>query len=212
MAYPYDISGEEAEQMAMAGYDPADVSGADQYYADVAGIWNPFATAYRGLQRVPGLNRIPGFRRNRPARPPMRMPQPRPPLPAAESRPLARNRGTLGMPSLTWGATDAGVLTSQLTLQNSFRAERLVIGIAVTGTPAGATRVVGQFVGSDLQSPAITSPVPVEMFAADATYAGLEWQIAFRGTQITVQMDRTAAPGTNNAVTATIGFYGQWYK
>ena len=207
MPYPYDISGEE--EAAMMGFPPNDISGADQYYGNIAGIWNPFAAAYHGLQRVPLLNRVPGFRRSRPA---PRLPQPRPPLPAAESRPLARNRGTLGMPSLTWGATDAGVLTSQLTLQNSFRAERLVIGIAITGTPAGATRVVGQFVGSDLQSPAITSPVPVEMFAADATYAGLEWQIAFRGTQITVQMDRTAAPGTNNAVTATIGFYGQWYK
>lgn len=212
---PYDVSGED---WGSAGSD-MDLLGADAYYPpNVSGYYYPGDVSGFSiplLNRVPLLNRLPGFRPNRPRRPPIGTPMrpaPMPPLPMAETRPNARLRSTLGLPSLTWGATDAGVFTSQVLLQESFRAERLVIGVANTGTPAGATRVVGLFVGAQVQSPAITSPQPVEMFASNATYAGIDWQIAHRGTQITVQMDRTAAPGTNNAVTATIGFYGVWIR
>lgn len=210
--YPYDVSGNGGGD----GSGPLmDISGG-YYWDDVAGVWNPVSALYRGLQRVPGLNRIPGFRPNRGPRmlPPRGSPQrpfSTPPLPVNDIPPVASMRSTLGLPTLTWGATDAGVQVSSTRLEKDFKAERLVIIVSVTGTPAGATRVVGQFVGSDLMQPSVSNPVPVEMFGAQATYADLGWRICKQGSSITLQLDRTAAPGSGNAVTATIGIYGQFY-
>lgn len=139
----------------------------------------------------------------------------RPPLPAGEMRPDARIRSYMGVGITSWAATDPTGTLKTLTVepQESFRGERLIIDtIAAGGTSASLVVVNGVFVGTMPQSPSVEQPAPSTMFARDATIAGLDLQIAHRGTKFSVQLSNTAPPGTGVTLTAVVGVYGEWIR
>jgi hypothetical protein len=182
--------------------------------ADVMGAALNIASLMRGRGAAARVNpaMLRAFAMPRPGQGSPMQPDPMPPLPMGQSMPTARLRSYLGVGVLSWGATDAGLLSAQVTLQESFRPERLIIDEVKTGTPAGHTLLNQVFAGTMPQSPSIAQGTPVSMFTPNATYSAVDMQIVWRGTQLTVQASRSAAPGTNNAVSIAIGFYGQWIR
>lgn len=195
--------------------------GPDVMGEDVMGVLPLLAARY--ARSAPGLSRLMPGRGGRAPAPTLAMrgpqgypgaPYPFPPLPQSQGMPTARLRSYLGMGTIEWtGAADSALKQAQNTLQESFRPERLIIvEAAAGGTPAGVTLLNQVFAGTMPQSPSISTGTPVAMFASNATYSAVDMQIVWRGTQLTVQCSRSAAPGAGVTVTLAIGFYGQWIR
>lgn len=138
----------------------------------------------------------------------------RPPLNPVASQPDSKLRSYMGLGILQWtGAADAADKAVIVEPQESFRGERLVIAQVVAGgTDAGLTQLRRIDVGTQPQSPSVEQPAPAAMFSADATFAGLDLQVAHRGMKLSVTLARTASPGAGVTVTASIGLYGEWIR
>lgn len=138
----------------------------------------------------------------------------RPPLAAQPGQPDAKLRSYMGFGTLSWtGAADAADKSAIVEPQESFRGERLIIAQVVAGgTDAGLTQLRSISIGTLPQSPSVEQPAPAAMFTADATYAGLDLQVAHRGMKMQVTLARTTSPGAGVTVTASIGMYGEWIR
>lgn len=139
----------------------------------------------------------------------------KPPLAPTEIRPDSKLRSYMGVGSVSYGAAEIGLKTATVEPQESFRGERLVIEpFATGGVDAGlATMTLQQItVGTQPQSPSVEFGAPIAMFRADATYAGLDLQIAYRGTKLAVSINRTTAPGAGVTAGVNIGLYGEWIR
>lgn len=187
----YDVSGDEVMGDDVMGDDvmgDAEVLGAIRR-----------AAARRGRRALPGKVFV------------------RPPLPAGRGQygqPDAKLRSYMGFGTVVWtGAADAADKSTIVEPQESFRGERLIIAQVVAGgADAGLTQLRSISVGTLPQSPSVEQPAPAAMFTADATYAGLDLQIAHRGMKIQVTLARTTSPGAGVTVTASIGMYGEWIR
>lgn len=139
----------------------------------------------------------------------------RPPLPAMPAQPTeAELRSYMGFGSVTWAVGDGADKVTIVEPQESFRGERLIIDI---GIPAGVTNAPLVLlrridIGTLPQAPSVEFAAPAAMFRPDATYAGLDLQIAFRGTKIQITLGISAAPAGAGTVTASVGMYGQWIR
>jgi hypothetical protein len=138
----------------------------------------------------------------------------KPPLPGTPAQPTeAELRSFVGMGFQSWAPADVVDRAFEIEPQESFRGERLIVDtIAVGGVSAGLLFVRRIEVGTMPQSPSVTNVAPIAMFRPDATYAGLDLQVAYRGTKLIVTLGITAAPGAGVTVTALVGFYGQWIR
>lgn len=137
----------------------------------------------------------------------------KPPLETGGGQPDAKLRSYVGFGVVAWGAADAADKVCTIEPQESFRGERLVIATLATGGAAAGLTVLRRIdVGTLPQSPSVEQPAPASMFAADATYAGLDLQIAHRGMKIAITLGQTAAPGSGIGVTAAVGMYGEWIR
>lgn len=138
----------------------------------------------------------------------------RPPLAARSGQPDAKLRSYMGMGLVSWtGAADAADKQMVVEPQESFRGERLVLAQVVAGgVDAGLTVLRRIDVGTLPQSPSVEQPAPAAMFSPDATYAGLDLQIAHRGMKVIITLGRTTSPGAGVTVTASAGLYGEWIR
>lgn len=138
----------------------------------------------------------------------------RPPLRPMAGQPDSKLRSYMGLGTITWtGAADAADKAVVVEPQESFRGERLVIDQVITGgTDAGLTMLRRIDIGTQPQSPSVEQPAPAAMFRTDATYAGLDLQIAHRGMKLQVTLARTASPGAGVTVVAAMGLYGEWIR
>jgi hypothetical protein len=139
---------------------------------------------------------------------------PRPPLPHGSFQPnVSRLRSFMGVGVASWSSGDAGDKVLQVTPQESFRGERLIIDVStINGPSAGLVLLRRVDIGTLPQSPSVEQPAPAAMFAANATYSRIDLQIAYRATIIQVTLGITAAPGGTAAVTAAVGFFGEWIR
>jgi hypothetical protein len=138
----------------------------------------------------------------------------RPPLPQVPAHPhTSRLKSYLGLGFATWGSADATDKPLQVQPQESFRGGRLIVDLSlVNGPSAGMVLMRRIDIGTMPQSPSVEQPAPAAMFAANATYAAIDLQIAYRATTIQVTLGITAAPGGTCAVTAACGFFGEWIR
>jgi hypothetical protein len=139
----------------------------------------------------------------------------RPPLPAQAQQPTESElRAPLGFPTATWAVADGTNKPLIVEPQETFRGERLMIDVSIPASVTNAPLVtmVRIDVGSLPQSPSTEFAVPAAMFRTDATYSGLDMQIAKAGTKITVTLGITVAPTGAGVVTALVGLYGQWIR
>lgn len=189
----YDVSGDEVGVEVMGD----DVMGDAEVLGAIANaVRRKQASGFRGG----GLNRKKVWGR--------------PPLPAVAGQPDSKLRSYMGLGVLSWtGAADAADKTSTVEPQESFRGERLVIAQVVAGgADAGLTQLRRIDIGTQPQSPSVEQPAPAAMFSADATYAGLDLQVAYRGMKLAITLARTASPGAGVTVTASMGLYGEWIR
>jgi hypothetical protein len=137
-----------------------------------------------------------------------------PPLPMVAAQPhRSKLRSYLGMGFAIWGAADANDKVLTVPPQESFRGERLIIDLSVTSGPsAGLVLLRRVDIGTQPQSPSVAQPAPAAMFSAAATYSRLDLQVAYRAMEIQVTLGITAAPGGTAAVTAAVGFFGEWIR
>ena len=99
--------------------------------------------------------------------------------------------------------------------QTSFIGQRLIVAQAKTSGAAGILVTINQAltVSGMPQTPNPSTPAPVEMFATDATYSGLDIQIATAGTSITLGFAiSTAIVSTGDSVSVSAGIYGLWIR
>lgn len=137
-----------------------------------------------------------------------------PPLPQTSAQPYrSKLRSYLGVGFAQWGSADAAEKVLTVTPQESFRGERLIIDISVVNGPSAGLVLLSRVdVGTQPQSPSVAQPAPAAMFAAAATYSRLDLQICYRAMQLQVTLGITAAPGGTAAVTAAVGFFGEWIR
>lgn len=137
----------------------------------------------------------------------------RPPLAPTPGQPDAKLRSYMGVGIAVWAPADGSDKVLTVEPQETFRGERLLIDILATGgADTGITLVRRIDVGSLAQSPSTEQAAPAAMFRADATYAGLDLQIAYRGMKISVTLGRTAATPAGVTSTASVGLYGEWVR
>lgn len=140
----------------------------------------------------------------------------RPPLSPRAGQVDAKLRSYMGMGVQSWVTADGVVdRVFEVEPQESFRGERLVISSSAEGGAATGIILVRRIdIGTLPQSPSVEQPAPASMFAPDATYSGLDLQIAHRGMKVRVTVGRTAAAGGAGAVTerAAVGLYGEWIR
>lgn len=138
----------------------------------------------------------------------------RPPLAARPGQVDAKLRSYMGMGIATWVAADGTVeRTLEVEPQESFRGERLVIATSAEGGAAAGLIFLRRIdVGTLPQSPSVEEPAPASMFSPDATYSGLDLQIAHRGMKIRIVLGRTTAAGAAVTERAAVGMYGEWIR
>ncbi len=112
-----------------------------------------------------------------------------------------------------WENTDGADKVLQAEPQESFEGKRLIISQSrSSGAAASLVTVRSLFIGSQPQSPVVDIGTPIEMFAPEATEAGLDLQIAYRANKVTLTLSLTAAPGSGESVTVSAGLYGNWIR
>lgn len=122
-------------------------------------------------------------------------------------------RSFLGAGVAVWTAADATDKQLLVEPQETFEGKRFILDVReVGGVSAGLVVVRRIDIGTQPQSPSVEQPAPAVMFRADATYANLDLQLAFRANKIIVTMGITAVPGAGVTVTAVGGFYGNWIR
>lgn len=130
------------------------------------------------------------------------------------SRPPMRLRGYLGLGSALF--VNAGVTTASLIVepQRGFRPERLIIARQNVGaaSPGLSCLVLGIFIGDMPQSPSIEQGAPTEMFAADATVSGIDFNKCSPGQKIQVNLSISAAPAAAETVRLSLGMYGDMLR
>lgn len=138
----------------------------------------------------------------------------RPPLQAARvAQPNTSGlRGPMGFGVATWAIGDATNKTLTIEPQEDIRIERLVIDVTLVGVTNGVIVVLhNATIGTQPQSPAVEQPSPASMFARDVTYGNIEWQIAQKGTKVTLVLGVTAAP-VGAAAVAAVGAFVEWVR
>lgn len=138
----------------------------------------------------------------------------RPPLSPRAGQPDAKLRSYMGFGIASWVAADGTVdQVLEVEPQESFRGERLVISATAEGGAATGLIVLRRIdVGTLPQSPSVEQPAPAAMFSSDATYAGLDLQVAHRGMKMRITLGRTAAAGAGVTERAAVGAYGEWIR
>jgi hypothetical protein len=130
------------------------------------------------------------------------------------TRPPTKLRGYLGLGSITF--QPAGVTIGSLIVepQRGFRPERLIIARLNVGvaSPGLATLVTGIFIGDMPQSPSIEQGAPTEMFSADATVSGIDFNKCSPGQKIQINLSISAAPAAGEAVRLSLGMYGDMLR
>lgn len=120
----------------------------------------------------------------------------------------------MGLGAAFWFEIDGAPKPFNAEPQAPFIGKRLII--AQSGTvPRLVTLSAPLTVSGMPQTPAPAQAAPVEMFAANATYAALDLQIATSGTQITMTLSISAAPGaaaSGARVDVSAGLYGEWIR
>src|SRR5882672_6935873 len=91
------------------------------------------------------------------------------------SRPPVKLRGYLGIGTVTFDSTTQTVQSLIVEPQRAFRPERLIIARRDSGAAAISSFVKGIFIGDMPQSPSVAQPAPTEMFSADATVSGIDF-------------------------------------
>lgn len=129
-----------------------------------------------------------------------------------DSRRNAKMRSYMGMGFASWTGTDGSDKTLIIEPQEAFRGERLIVDVTDSAPPVGQTVVRRIDVGSMPQSPSVEAAMPASAFRVDATYSGLDLQVAQPGVKISIVLGRTAAPGGAIVTTASCGFYGEWIR
>jgi hypothetical protein len=130
------------------------------------------------------------------------------------SRPPMKLRGYLGLGSFLF--VNGGVTIASLIVepQRGFRPERLIIARKDVGaaSPGLACLVTGIFIGDMPQSPSIEQGAPTEMFAADATVSGIDFNKCLPGQKIQVNLSISAAPAAAETVRLSLGMYGDMLR
>ncbi len=123
-------------------------------------------------------------------------------------------RAYCGLGTLQWAGTDEADKTLEVEPQQSFRGERLVITARYSsGATARLVTINRALTVAGLpQTPAPEQEAPIEMFAAEVTYSGLDLQIATSGTKISIGFRIDDAPGSGETVTVSAGLYGEWIR
>jgi hypothetical protein len=98
--------------------------------------------------------------------------------------------------------------------QRGFRPERLIIARQNVGaaSPGLSCLVTGIFIGDMPQSPSIEQGAPTEMFAADATVSGIDFNKCSPGQKIQVNLSISAAPAAAETVRLSLGMYGDMLR
>lgn len=130
------------------------------------------------------------------------------------TRPPYKLRGYLGIGSVLFingGATAASLIVEP---QRGFRPERLIIARFNVGaaSPALSCTVTGIFIGDMPQSPSIEQGAPTEMFSADATVSGIDFNKCSPGQKIQVNLAISAAPAAAETVRLALGMYGDMLR
>jgi hypothetical protein len=123
-------------------------------------------------------------------------------------------RGYLGLGTVLFingGATTASLIVEP---QRGFRPERLIIARFNVGTasPALSCLVTGIFIGDMPQSPSIEQGAPTEMFSADATVSGIDFNKCSPGQKIQLNFSISAAPAASETVRLACGMYGDMLR
>lgn len=148
-----------------------------------------------------------GASRNQLARRPYR----KPPLSYRQNRD-AKMRSYMGMGFASFVGTDGSDKVLIIEPQEAFRGERLIVDVIDSAPPAGITVIRRIDVGSMPQSPSVEAAMPASAFFRDATYTGLDLQVAQPGVKISIVLGRTSAPGGVIVTTVAAGFYGEWIR
>jgi hypothetical protein len=94
--------------------------------------------------------------------------------------------------------------------QEAFRGERLIVDVVAA---AGLLLSIDSiFVGSLPQTPSTEFGLPAVMFRADATDAGMDWQICPAGTKIIINAHAVGTFAEADEVVAQLGLYGVWIR
>jgi len=96
--------------------------------------------------------------------------------------------------------------------QEAFRGERLIVDTALSTGAALLLSVDLIMVGSMPQMPSTEFGLPAVMFRADATDAGMDWQICPAGTKIMIEAHAEGTFGESDTLTAEMGIYGEWIR
>lgn len=123
-------------------------------------------------------------------------------------------RGYLGLGSALFVNGGVTVATLIVEPQRGFRPERLIIARKDVGaaSPGLACLVTGIFIGDMPQSPSIEQGAPTEMFSADATVSGIDFNKCSPGQKIQVNLSISAAPAAAETVRLSLGMYGDMLR
>lgn len=178
------------------------------YVDDLADVGAAFRYAPNAM--MPGLRPMPF-----PPRPPMppqfggtMMPLQHfiPSIPGSPKRGLRLQ--PMGVGTSTFTATSGTSLSNTNRPQRPFKAKRLVVGIARTGTTAtGLVTVNGLFIGTDNQFVA-TGPINADAFAPNAYDTNLDLAPTTVAIDVTVQWGLSAAPTMTDTVVVNATLIG----
>jgi len=137
-----------------------------------------------------------------------------PMLAAGRQTPPQRLRGFLGLGTVTFNSASGTLLALTVEPQREWRAERLIISRrdGSTATAGIAARLNNVFIGDQPQSPSIEQPAPTEMFAADATVSGIDFDTCLPGQKIRLELSVSAAPTGTELITLSCGMYGDMLR
>lgn len=136
------------------------------------------------------------------------------PMLRAAPRPTNKLRGYIGLGTFTFVNAGVTVATIIVEPQRGFRMERLVIARFNVGaaSPGLACFVNNIFIGDLPQSPSQEQPCPTELFAPDATYSGIDFDVCTPGKKIQINLSISAAPAVAETVRLSLGAYGDMLR
>lgn len=132
----------------------------------------------------------------------------------AAPRPVYKLRAYLGLGTVVFANGGPTLATIIVEPQRGFRPERLIIARKDIGAAAPGLQAFVQaiFIGDMPQSPSQEQPAPTEMFAPDATVAGIDFNKCKTGQKIQLNLSISAAPAAGETVRLSCGFYGDMLR
>lgn len=121
--------------------------------------------------------------------------------------PAARIETLGGSPSsFTFGPATAQVATITLTPYKAVKPMRLIISQNVVGAPGALAVMTNASVG-DRNQLAGPGGVPIDGFAANATFSAINWDIIIPSVPLILQFASTATPAANTSITFSVICY-----